>query len=253
MAGAVERIGQSEMSQEEWATRLDLAALYRLYVIYGWTDLTFTHITARVPGEPEHYLINPYGLLFDEITASSLIKADYDGNVISGDYPINEAGHLIHTAVLKARPDINFVLHSHTRAGCAVAAMTCGLLPVSQHAGLLMGQVTQHPYGLVTDEAAECDAIAADLGDKYLQIMENHGLLACGRTACEAFMYLYYLEVSCKIQVDLLQSGAEPIHIKEAAVAGLVDEGNPGADSRWEAHWPAMIRQVERKHPDYKN
>ena len=148
----------STMSEAEWQTRVDLAALYRLFIKYGWTDLIYTHISARVPGEKGNYLINPYGMFFDEITASSLIKADYDGNVIDppgGEY--NQAGHLIHTAVLKARPEINFVLHTHSRAGAAVSAMKCGLLPLSQHSNIVLEQVAYHDYAQVTNDDEECE------------------------------------------------------------------------------------------------
>ena len=180
----------AEISAEEWEVRVDLAALYRLFVRYGWTDLTYTHIAARVPGEPEHYLINPYGLLFDEITASNLIKVDYDGEVVAGDYPYNDAGHEIHTAVLKARPEVTFSLHSHTRAGMAVSAMKCGLLPLTQHAMTVIEQTGYHEWDLVGEQEGECERMAADLGDKHCLVMHNHGLLTCGRTAGEAFYYL---------------------------------------------------------------
>ena len=147
---------QHTISPEEWALRQDLAACYRLFVKYGWTDLIFTHLSARVPGEPYHYLINPYGLLFQEITASNLIKVDFSGNVVSGDYPYNEAGHAIHSAVLKARPDINVALHSHTRAGTAVSAMECGLLSLSQQANEIGNLVCYHRYDVATDNDDEC-------------------------------------------------------------------------------------------------
>ena len=136
------------ISQQEWTLRQDLAACYRLFVKYGWTDLIFTHLSARLPDNPQHYLINPYGLLFHEITATNLIKVDFEGNVISGDYPYNDAGHAIHSAILKARPDINVVLHSHTRAGMAVSCMREGLLPLSQQAGEILDLVCYHDYGL---------------------------------------------------------------------------------------------------------
>ncbi len=252
MSSKVTPIKQPEMTAEEWQTRVELAALYRIFVHYGWTDMIYTHITARVPAEPELYLINPYGLMFDEITASSLLKVDWEGNVISGDYPYNEAGHLIHTAVLKARPDVNFVLHSHSRAGMAVSAMPCGLLPLTQHAGLVMGILATHPYGAVTDEAEECDRLAADLGDKDLMIMHNHGLLACGRSAGEALVYHYYLEMACKAQVDIMQSGVEPLQITEPSLS-ILKEHVGLADSRWgEREWPALLRMIDRKDPSYK-
>ncbi len=149
---------------DEQQVREDLAALYRLFVRYGWTDLIYTHLAAKVPGEPENYLINPYGLMFEEITASNLLKVSYDGVVIEGDYPLNDAGHLIHTAVLRTRPEINFTLHSHTRAGMAVSAMSCGLLPLTQHANLVMGTLCYHDYQVVTEAQDECALLAASLG-----------------------------------------------------------------------------------------
>ena len=199
---------QHKISPEEWALRQDLAACYRLFVKYGWTDLIFTHLSARVPGEPYHYLINPYGLLFQEITASNLIKVDFSGNVVSGDYPYNEAGHAIHSAVLKARPDINVALHSHTRAGTAVSAMACGLLSLSQQANEIGNLVCYHRYDVATDNDDECARLGEDLADKWAMIMHNHGLLSVGRDMAEAFYLLYTLENACKIQVDVMASGA---------------------------------------------
>ena len=163
------------MSKSEWQLRCDLAACYRLFVKYGWTDLIFTHLSARVPDEPGHYLINPYGLLFDEITASNLIKVNFAGEVVAGDYPYNEAGHAIHSAVLKARPDVNVVLHSHTRAGAAVSCMMAGLLPLSQQANEIMGMVCYHEYDYAPDNQSECQRLGNDMADKWLMIMHNHG------------------------------------------------------------------------------
>jgi ribulose-5-phosphate 4-epimerase/fuculose-1-phosphate aldolase len=183
---------QHTISPEEWALRQDLAACYRLFVKYGWTDLIFTHLSARVPGEPYHYLINPYGLLFQEITASNLIKVDFSGNVVSGDYPYNEAGHAIHSAVLKARPDINVALHSHTRAGTAVSAMECGLLSLSQQANEIGNLVCYHRYDVATDNDNECARLGEDLADKWAMIMHNHGLLSVGRDIAEAFYLLLH-------------------------------------------------------------
>lgn len=237
----------------EWRVRVDLAALYRLFAHYGWTDLIYTHITARVPGEEGCYLINPYGLMFDEVTASSLLKVDYEGRVLAGDHPYNEAGHLIHTAVLKARPEINFVLHSHTRAGIAVSAMAGGLRPLSQHAMGVLGQVAYHPYQDVTSAADECDKLAEDLGDKHLMVLHNHGLLACGRTAGEAFCYHYDLEMACKVQVDVLQSGAATIEPPAPVVEGLRSWGMPGPEPKGAQEWAALLRLLERKDPSFKD
>lgn len=244
-----------DCSPAEWDTRVELAALYRIFVHYGWTDYVYTHLTARVPDEEGTYLINPFGLLFPEICASNLIKVDFEGNLISGDYPINNAGHLIHTAVLKARDEINFVLHSHTRAGTAVSAMKRGLLPLSQHSNLILGELTYHQYGLVTKEEDECDLIARDLGDKMLMIMQNHGLLACGRTAREAFNLHYYLDMACKIQVDVLASGEEVVQPPQESVDALSN-----IYSSWreveslgdEGGWSALLRMLDARQPDFR-
>lgn len=242
-------------SEAEWRTRVDLAALYRLFVRYGWTDLIYTHISARAPDDENAYLINPYGLFFDEIAASSMIKADWDGNVldpVGGEY--NQAGHLIHTAVLKARPEINYVLHTHTRAGAAVSAMKRGLLPLSQHSNQILGQIAYHDYAQVTNSDDECERLAHDIGDKYLMVMRNHGLLACGRTAAEAFHYMYYLEMSCKIQVDVLASGEDYVVPDAASIESLGKFGAPGPEPMKGARaWAGLLRGLDRADPSYRD
>lgn len=243
------------MSDEEWRLRVDLAACYRLFVKYGWTDLIFTHLSARVPGHEDQYLINPYGLLFDEITASSLIKVDFEGNVISGEHPVNSAGHAIHSAVLKVRPDVNVVLHSHTRAGIAVSTMKCGLLPLSQHASEVMGDITYHEYDLAIAGSEECDRLGRDLGERYGMILHNHGLLVCGRDVPEAFLLLYNIEIACKVQVDALASGQELHYTKESASRALAEYGRikPGEPNHSAAlAWPALIRMLDRIDDSYR-
>lgn len=244
------------VSAEEWQARCDLAACYRLFVRYGWTDLIFTHLSTRVPGEPNHYLINPYGLLFEEITASKLIKVDFDGNVISGDFPYNEAGHAIHTAILRARPEVNVVLHSHTRAGIAVSCMKCGLLPISQHANEIQDLLCYHEYGLAgLDNEAECRSLGKDIGKKWLMIMLNHGLLSAGRTMGEAFYGLYMLENACKIQVDVMACGQEIVFPSKEAIADLAKYGQPPADCPSDfvtLTWQALIRTLDAHDPSYR-
>ena len=237
----------------ERRVREELAALYRLFYHYGWTDLIDTHLSARVPGTRDQYLINPYGLMFYEISASTLIRVDFEGNVLAGDYPCNSAGHLIHTAVLKARPEIDFVLHSHTRAGIAVSAMACGVLPLSQHAGIVLGSLAYHDYQQVTRAEDECELLARDLGDASLMVLRNHGLLACGRTAAEAFFYHYFLEMACKIQVDVLAAGKDYVLPAGEAVAGLSDGGLPGDTPHGKRYWQALMRLVERRYPDFRD
>ena len=249
---------QHTISPEEWALRQDLAACYRLFVKYGWTDLIFTHLSARVPGEPYHYLINPYGLLFQEITASNLIKVDFSGNVVSGDYPYNEAGHAIHSAVLKARPDINVALHSHTRAGTAVSAMACGLLSLSQQANEIGNLVCYHRYDVATDNDDECARLGEDLADKWAMIMHNHGLLSVGRDMAEAFYLLYTLENACKIQVDVMASGAEQIipnrnaitNVEQFSLVGKPDAGDP--NGYLQRNWQALIRMLDREDQSFR-
>ena len=249
---------QHTISPEEWALRQDLAACYRLFVKYGWTDLIFTHLSARVPGEPYHYLINPYGLLFQEITASNLIKVDFSGNVVSGDYPYNEAGHAIHSAVLKARPDINVALHSHTRAGTAVSAMACGLLSLSQQANEIGNLVCYHRYDVATDNDDECARLGEDLADKWAMIMHNHGLLSVGRDMAEAFYLLYTLENACKIQVDVMASGAEQIIPNRNAITNVEQfslVGKPNAkdpDGYLQRNWQALIRMLDREDQSFR-
>lgn len=249
-------VKMEDISDEEWTMRVELAACYRLFVRYGWTDMIFTHLSARVPGEENLYLINPYGLLFDEITASSLIKVDFDGNVVAGDYPYNDAGHAIHTAVLKSRPDINVVMHSHTRAGMAVSTMKCGLLPLTQQANEIMENVAYHDYDVAVGAEEECQRIGGDLADRHLMIMHNHGLLSCGRDPAEAFYLLYTLENACKVQVDSLTSNTELVYTKEDAAKklsafGKVKPDSPSRSSR--LAWAALIRQLDATDTSYKD
>ncbi len=247
------------VSEAEWALRQELAACYRLFVKYGWTDLIFTHLSARVPGCSDQYLINPFGLLFGEITASNLIKVDFAGNVVSGDYPYNDAGHAIHSAVLRSRPDINVALHSHTRAGTAVSCMQCGLLPLSQQANEIGNLVCYHRYDLATDNEQECKNLGEDLADKWAMIMHNHGLLAAGRTMAEAFYLLYTLESACKIQVDVMASGAEQIIPDKKAIASVEKSGLVGKaekahtpDNYLDRNWQALIRMLDREDSSYR-
>lgn len=247
------RLASARFSDAEWQLRVDLAACYRAFVHYGWTDSIFTHLSARVPENPQQYLINPYGLLFHEIRASNLIKIDFDGNVIAGDYPYNEAGHAIHTAMLRARPDVNVVLHSHTRAGMAVSCMECGLLPLTQQANEIRDLVCHHPYGIATENSDECERLGRDLGDRWIMIMRNHGLLTVGRSVAEAFYYLYTVENACKVQVDVLASGVEYVTPAAEVVDQLADYGRVRAEEPEHVAlvWSAVRRLLEQKDPSF--
>jgi len=238
---------------DERRARVELAALYRLFHHYGWTDTIETHLSCRVPGTTDQYLINPYGLLFHEITASSLLKVDFDGHVLEGDHPTNEAGHLIHTAVLKARPDVQVVLHSHTRAGMAVAAMATGLLPLTQQACQVSSLLTYHDYQMAyARPELECELLGRDLpAPALVMIMRNHGLLACGRTAAEAFHLHMLLENACKVQVDVLRSGAGYVLPPQQAIDDLAGYYTKAGPEEYERQWSAMMRLVRDRHPDF--
>ncbi len=248
--------GSERYSDAEWRLRVELAACYRAFVHYGWTDLIFTHLSARAPDNPRQYLINPYGLLFHEIRASNLIKVDFDGNVVDGDYPYNEAGHAIHTAVLQARPDINVALHSHTRAGMAVSCMPCGLLPLTQQANEIRDLLCYHEYGIARSHSEECELLGRDLADKSIMIMHNHGLLAAGRSVAEAFYYLYTVENACKVQVDVLAAGGDCVTPAPEVVDELAREGrrrSTESADHVDLAWRAVLRLLDAKDPSFRD
>ena len=254
---------RSRVSPEEWETRVQLAACYRLSAHYGWTDLIYTHISARVPGPDEHFLLNPFGWMFDEITASSLVKVDLAGNII-GQTPhsIHKAGFLIHSAVHEARPDVACVIHSHTRAGMAVSMMKCGLLPLSQHAMLFHGRVAYHDSEGLALDMDERERLATDLSDKAVMILRNHGTLVAGTTIPEAFSMISHLEKALQAQIDALSSSQEltiPSDEVAAATARMgftnkaVPEYTEGVSPLGRLEWPALMRMLDRIDPSYKN
>jgi ribulose-5-phosphate 4-epimerase/fuculose-1-phosphate aldolase len=246
---------RDRVSKEEWDMRCDLAAAYQLAAQFKWTDLIYTHFSARVPGSP-HLLINPYGLMFDEITASSLVKIDKDGNVV--DDPtglgINYAGFVIHGCMHEARPEINCVIHTHTRAGVAVSAQKCGLLPISQHSLRVYSELTYHDYEGIALELDERPRMVANLGKKSkAMIMRNHGLLTLGDTVCEAFELMYYMDCACQIQVDALAGGrVEVTQVSpETARKGFEQFERPGG-AELEKEWPALMRMLDRRGVVYR-
>ena len=246
---------RDRVSKEEWDMRCDLAAAYQLAAQFKWTDLIYTHFSARVPGSP-HLLNNPYGLMFDEITASSLVKIDKDGNVV--DDPtglgINYAGFVIHGCMHEARPEINCVIHTHTRAGVAVAAQKCGLLPISQHSLRVYSELAYHDYEGIALELDERPRMVANLGKKSkAMIMRNHGLLTLGDTVCEAFELMYYLDCACQIQVDALAGGrVEVTQVSpETARKGFEQFERPGG-AELEKEWPALMRMLDRRGVVYR-
>lgn len=244
---------RDDVSEQEWQTRIDLAACYRLVDHYGMSDLVGTHISARVPGEESAFLINPYGWYFDEITASSLVKVDLDGKILSEvESPINQAGFVIHSAVLGARPDVACVLHTHTRAGMAVSAMECGLLSITQHSMKFHNRLSYHEYEGVATNLDEGERLVRDLGDNHAMILRNHGLLTAGRSVSEAFFLMFRLEKCCQAQVDAMAGGTKlqliSPEVSESTSRMMEDRGTRTSDLAW----PGQIRRLDKLDPSYK-
>jgi ribulose-5-phosphate 4-epimerase/fuculose-1-phosphate aldolase len=240
---------RDEVSPQEWQARLELAACYRLVDSYEMTDLIYNHITARIPGTEDHLLINLYGLLYKEITASSLVKIDLEGNIIwkpETDYGINTSGYVIHGAIHAARTDVACIIHTHTRAGIAVAAMGCGLLPMSQTSMRFVGHIGYHGYEGPAIDLAERERLVRDLGPHDAMIMYNHGLLTCGATVQQAFNTMYQLEMSCRAQVDAMAARTELKMPGDNVLAHTAHLYQPGTRRPYGVlEWPAMLRRLE--------
>lgn len=243
------------VDDREWRQRIDLAACYRLVALFGWDDLIFTHISARVPGPEHHFLINPYGMLFEEITASSLVKVDIDGNkVIESAYDINPAGFVIHSAIHAARQDAQCVLHLHSVNGVAVAAQRGGVLPISQHSIFVLASLAYHDYEGVALNDAEKPRLVADLGGKHFLMLRNHGLLTVAETVADAFLYMYLFETACRIQVGAQAGGGPLVPLSNAIVADAeaqLRQVTKGAGGR--LAWPALLRKLDRLDPDFRS
>ena len=237
---------RDEVSAEEWRVRVELAACYRLVDFYGMTDLTYNHITARVPGAEHHILINLYGLLYKEITASSLAKIDLDGEIVwkpDTDYGVNRAGYVIHGAIHRARKDVTCVIHTHTRAGMAVAAMQCGLLPLSQTSIRFAGHIGYHDYEGPALELAERSRLVRNLGPHDAMVLRNHGLLACGATIAQAFNTMYQLESACRAQVDAMAARTDLIVPEKSVLEKTAQLYRPQTRRPYGVlEWPAMLR-----------
>ena len=242
---------QGKVSPEEWQARVDLAALYRLVALYGWDDMIYTHISARVPGTDHHFLINPYGMFFGEITASSLVKIDLEGAILQEtSYFINPAGFTIHSAIHEARDDAHFVMHLHSDAGVAVAAQKDGLLPISQHALVALPSLAYHDYEGIALNHDEKTRLVADLGDKTLMLLRNHGTLSAAKTAADCWNAMFFLERACMQQVMALSAGRDNVLIapeaSQAEVRQQVSRGIGGALA-----WPGCLRKLDRESPGY--
>ena len=245
---------REQVSKEEWQVRVDLAAAYRLVALYGWDDLIFTHLSARVPGPEHHFLINPYGMMFEEITASSLVKIDLGGNiVVPSPYFINPAGFTIHSAVHAAREDALCVIHLHTNYGIAVSAQAEGLLPISQQAMFSLASLAYHDYeGLALNED-EKPRLVADLGDKANLILRNHGLLTVGKTPAEAFLYMYMLESACRIQILAQAGGSKLAPISDQILKSIAEQvGAVTVGQGAQLTWPGLLRKLDRLDPSFR-
>jgi len=242
------------VSPEEWQMRVDLAAAYRLVAIYGWDDLIFTHISARVPNEGHHFLINPYGMMFEEITASSLVKVDIDGKVVmETPYFINPAGFTIHSAIHAAREDAICVMHTHSLHGVAVSTQKNGLLPLSQQSLFPLTSLAYHNYEGIALNEEEKPRLVADLGNKTFFILRNHGLLTVGNSVADAFLRMYILEGACRIQILSQSSGNELTTISPLILQGMaaqVEQVTKGMGG--ELAWPGLLRKLDRVDPSYR-
>ena len=243
---------KSRVSAEEWQARVELAALYRLVALHGWDDMIFTHISARVPGPEHHFLINPYGYFFEEITASSLVKIDLDGNIAQETTSfINPAGFTIHSAIHEARDDAQFVVHLHTDQGTSVSAHSEGLLPLTQHCLLVIPNLAYHDYEGIAFNLDERPRLVADLGVKSLMLLRNHGTLAVGPSAAAAWVGIYHLEKACKQQTLALSAGRAGVLLAPEPAQAEVRNQAKGLPMVAQLAWPGIMRQLDRKSPGY--
>ena len=243
---------KGRVSAEEWQARVDCAALYRLVALHGWDDLIFTHISMRVPGPDHHFLINPYGMLFEEITASSLVKVDLDGNIVAPTpYYINPAGFTIHSAIHAAREDALCAIHLHTDAGVGVSAQAEGLLPLTQNALIVLPRLAYHGYEGIALNLDERERLVADLGDKQLMLLRNHGTLAVGTNAADAFVAMFFFERACAQQVAALSAGPGKVLVAPDAAQEEVRGQVAGARMVAGLAWPGLLRKLDRHLPGY--
>ena len=247
-------VGNVPMSDVEWQTRVDLAACYRLFAHYGMDDLVTTHISARLPGKDEHFLLNPYGMLFSEVTASALLKIDIEGNLLQeSEYEVNIPGFVIHSAVHKARHDVACVLHTHTVAGIAIATIEEGLQPWFQKATRFHGRLSYHDYEGRSDDMDEQERLVRDLGSNDYMILRNHGLLVCARDIASGFKNMYQMEKSCQAQLAIMQSGGTVIKIPGAVLDHAAQQVVPSStgSSKRPTGWESLKKMLNRVNPGY--
>ena len=246
---------RGKVGAQEWQMRVDVAACYRLVALFGMNDLVYNHISGRVPGEDDHFLINPYGYAYEEVTASSLVKIDFDGKVVldSGTgYGVNHAGFVIHSAVHRGRHDVGCVIHTHSPAGMAISALKCGLLPITQNA-MFFGEIAYHDYEGPAVDLDEQQRLIADLGDRSAMILRNHGLLSVGTTVCEAFVVMHWLERACQAQLAAMACNTE-LNMPDPKTIALTSERYKPGQRRniTELEWPAMLRMLDRRDPSFR-
>ena len=244
---------EGKVSEEEWAIRVDLACAYRMVAYYGWDDLIFTHLSARIPGPEHHFLLNPYNLMFEEVTASSLVKVDVQGNPVDpSPFITNPAGFTIHSAIHMARDDAHAVMHLHTPAGQAVSAHQEGLLPLTQTAMAVRADVAFHDYEGIAVDLSERERLVADLGDKNAMILRNHGTLAVGKNVGECFVRLYFLERACQAQIMALSAGDQVNNPPQGAPETTAQQGKIGITLAANMlAWPALLRKAHRLDPSF--
>ena len=244
---------KNKFSDEEWANRINLAASYHLADHFGFSDIIWNHITARTENNKETFLINPFGLRYDEVTASNLIEVNLDGKIINGENKINDTGYIIHSAIHKNREDIRCVMHTHSRSGLAVSCLNEGLKPMIQDAAIFYNRISYHPWEGMSTEKDECERLAKNLGKNKSMILKNHGLLTCGETISEAFMLMYYLDKACKNQIDVMSMNMKidfPNNNIMEYAAGQYD------DERFKLglhEWPSLLRLLDKKGSQYRN
>jgi ribulose-5-phosphate 4-epimerase/fuculose-1-phosphate aldolase len=247
---------RSLVSEAEWNARVNLAAAYRLIAHFGMSDLIYNHITCHVPGSEGEFLINPYGMMYEEINASCLIRINLEGEILFNPNPaygINPAGYVIHSAIHAARPDVDCVIHTHTRAGMAVSALACGLMPIAQ-TNMRFGKVAYHEYEGVAVDVDERERLVADLGTSDVMILRNHGLLTCGPSVAEAFNTMYWLENACKVQLDALACNT-PLHLPpQHVIEKTAHLYEPHVRRPYGVmEWPAMLRLLDRRDTSYRD
>ena len=243
-----------DIDPEEWEARVDLAACYRLVAHYGMDDIVYTHISARVPGSDDHFLINCFGTMFEEITASSLARIDLDGKVVSpAGAHVNEAGFTVHSAIHAARPDVHCVIHTHTRAGMALSSLRQGLLPLCQKSMLFQNRLAYHAFRGIAFDVAERESLVADLGPHKAMVLRNHGLVTCGRDCAEAFSLMYQLDLACQVQMDVLAANAAYDLPAEAIAEKAAHQLESYPLTPRDLEWPGLLRKLDRLDPSFRS